>query len=184
MLGSLKFNDMTQRDLYQLTISPTDTDEETPASHHPMAIVLGVLIAAAVLILGGIFITTTLVICRRRSATSQLQRDERDACKMRQEQRPNVYSEHPAPLNTATVFSVPSHVPRGCCADSVPRVRFRTEAIDLQDRGGVYVDGSEESLAVSKRRNQSANGMLKFLIIKYNSVGGFHKNVKSRIENV
>lgn len=164
MLVSLKFNDITQRHLYQLTISLTDTDEGAPTSHHPMAIVLGVLIAAAVLILGGIFITTTLVICRRRSATSQLQQDERDACKL----RPNVYSEPPAPLNTATVFSVPSHVPRVCCAESVPRVRFRTESIDLQERGVVCVGGSasEESLALSKRRNQAANGMLKFIIIK------------------
>jgi hypothetical protein len=155
-----------QRHLYQLTISPTDTDEGPSTSHHPMAIVLGVLIAAAVLILGGIFITTTLVICRRRSATSQLQQDERDACKLRQEQRPNVYSEPPAPLNTATVFSVPSHVPRGCCGESVPRVRFRTDSIELQDRGVDYMGGSEDSLAVSKRRNQSANGMLTFLIIQ------------------
>jgi hypothetical protein len=133
-----------------------------------MAIVLGVLIAAAVLILGGIFITTTLVICRRRSATSQLQQDEKDACKQRQEQRPNVYSESPEPLNTATVFSVPSHVPRGCCADSVPRVRFRTDSTDLQDRGVVYVggSGSEESLAVSKRRLQAANGMLTFITVQ------------------
>jgi hypothetical protein len=131
-----------------------------------MAIVLGVLIAAAVLILGGIFITTTLVICRRRSTTSQLQEDERDACKQRQEQRPNVYSEPPEALNTATVFSVPSHVPRGCLADSVPRVRFRTDSTDLQDRGVVYVSGSgnEESLTMNKRRIQAANGMFKFLI--------------------
>jgi len=157
-----------QKHLYQLAISPTDTDEGAPTSLHPVAIVLGVLIAAAVLILGGIFITTTLVICRRRSVTSQLKQDERDVCKLRQEQRPNVYSEPPAPLNTATVFSVPSHVPRGCCADSVPRVRFRTDSTDLQDRGFVCVggSGSEESLAVSKRRNQAANGMLKFLFIK------------------
>jgi hypothetical protein len=137
-----------------------------------MAIILGVLIAAAVLILGGIFITTTLVICRRRSATPQLQQDERDALKVRQEQRPNVYSEPPEPLNTATVFSVPSHVPRGCCTDSVPRVRFRTESIDMQDRGIVFVGDSEDSLAVSKRRNQPANGMLEFLSIKYSSLGG------------
>lgn len=157
-----------QRNLYQLTISPTDTDEGAPTSHHPVAIVLGVLIAAAVLILGGIFITTTLVIRRRRSATSQLQQDDRDVCKLRQEQRPNVYSEPPAPLNTATVFSVPSHVPRGCCAESVPRVRFRTDSTDLQDRGFVYVggSGSEENVAVSKRRNQAANGMFKFLVIR------------------
>jgi hypothetical protein len=175
-----------QRHLYKSTVSPTDTDEGAPTSHHPMAIVLGVLIAAAVLILGGIFVTTTLVICRRRSAMSQLQRDERDVCKLRQEQRPNVYNEPSAPLNTATVFSVPSHVPRGCCADSVPRVRFRTDSIDLQDSGFVYVtgNGSEEGLAVSKRRNQAANGMLKLLIIKYKSFGGVsNKILNSRIEN-
>lgn len=168
-----------QRHLYQLTISSTDTDEGAPTSHHPMAIILGVLIAAAVLILGGIFITTTLVICRRRAASSQLQQDERDVCKLRQEQRPNVYSEPPAPLNTATVFSVPSHVPRGCCAESVPRVRFRTDSTDQQDRGFVYVgdNGSEENLAVSKRRNQAANGMLKFLIVKYDSTGGISNKI-------
>ena len=171
-----------QRHLYQLTISLTDTDEGAPTSHHPMAIVLGVLIAAAVLILGGIFITTTLVICRRRSATSQLQQHERDVCKL----RPNVYSEPPATLNTATVFSVPSHVPRGCCAESVPRVRFRTDSTDLQDRGFVYVgdSGSEESLAVSKRRNQAANGMMIFLIVKHDSFGGIsNKSFNFRIGN-
>jgi hypothetical protein len=125
-----------------------------------MAIVLGVLTASAVIILGGIFITATLVICRRRSATSQLQQDERDAVKLRQEQRPNVYSETPAPLNPATVFPVPSHAPRGCCTGSVPRVRFRNDTVEMQNRRSVYMDGSDDSLAVGKRRNQSTNGKL------------------------
>ncbi|XP_069681580.1 neural cell adhesion molecule 2 isoform X2 [Periplaneta americana] len=138
----------------------TDAEEEDSSSQHPMAIVLFVLIAAAVLILGGIFITATLVICRRRSASSQLRQDEQDAAKLRQEQRPNVYSENPTPVTAATVFSVPSHVPRGCCAginDSVPRVRFRTEPIPLQERRSVYVGEDEGVLPVSKRRHPSTN---------------------------
>jgi hypothetical protein len=158
-------DDDTSRHLYKLTISPTDNDE-VPASHHSMAIVLGVLTVAAVLILGGIFTTATLVICRRRSAMSQLQQDESDAVKLRQEQRPNVYSEPPAPLNPATVFSVPSHVPRGCCTDSVPRVRFRTDCSEMQDMRCVYVGDSDDSPAVGKRRNQSTNGKSKLLRMK------------------
>jgi hypothetical protein len=154
--------------LYKLTTSPTDIDEEVPTSHHPMAIVLGVLIAAAVIILGGIFITATLVISRRRSATSQLQQDEREAVKLRQEQRPNVYSETPAPLNPATVYPVPSHVPRGCCTDSVPRVRFRTDDLEMHDRRCVYMGDSDDSLAVGKRRNQSTNGKSKLFPAKRN----------------
>lgn len=150
--------------MYKLTTSPTDIDEEVPASQHPMAVVLGVLVAAAVLILVGIFITAMLVICRRRSATSQLQQDERDAVKLRQEQHPNVYSESATPIDSATAFSVPSYVPRGCCTDSVPRVRFRTESIDLQDRS-VYLDGGEDSLTFNKRKNKSTNGKLKLLRI-------------------
>ncbi|XP_021935853.1 hemicentin-2-like isoform X4 [Zootermopsis nevadensis] len=134
-----------------------DTVEEVPTSHHPMTIVLGVLIAAAVIILGGIFITATLVICRRRSATSQLQQDERDDVKLRQEQRPNVYSDSPTPLNPATVFPVPSHVQRRCCTDSVPRIRFRTDDIEMEDRRCVYMGGIDDSLAVGKTRNQSTN---------------------------
>jgi hypothetical protein len=151
--------------LYKLITSPTDIDEEVSASHHPMAVVLGVLIAAAVLILVGIFITATLVICKRRSATSQLQQDERDAVKLRQEQHPNVYSEPAAPVNPAAVFSVPSYVPRGCCTDSVPRVRFRTESIDLQDRRSAYLGDGEDTLALSKRKPHSSNGKLKVLHI-------------------
>jgi hypothetical protein len=61
----------------------------------------------------------------------------------------------------------------------VPRVRFRTDSTDQQDRGFVYVgdNGSEENLAVSKRRNQAANGMLKFLIVKYDSTGGISNKI-------
>jgi hypothetical protein len=151
--------------LYKLTASPTDIDEEVPSSQHPMAVVLGVLVAAAGLILVGIFITATLVICRRRSATSQLQQDERDAVKLREEQHPNIYSESTTPVDPATVFSVPSYVPRGCCTDSVPRVRFRTESLDLQDRRSVYLDGGDDSLIFNKRKNKSTNGKLKLLHI-------------------
>jgi hypothetical protein len=134
-------------------------------SRHPMTIVLVVLIVAAVLILGAIFLTATLVICRRRSVTSQLQQDERDAFKQRQEQRLNVYNETPGPSNTATVFAVPTnHVPRGCCTDSVPRVRFRTDSTDLQGRRSVYIDEGEDSPVVGSRRNQSTNGKLKLLL--------------------
>ncbi|PNF40668.1 hypothetical protein B7P43_G05163 [Cryptotermes secundus] len=146
-------------------LTKTDIDEDVSASQHPMAVVLGVLVAAAGLILVGIFITATLVICRRRSATSQLQQDERDAIKLRQEQHPNIYSESTAPVDPVTVFSVPSYVPRGCCTDSVARVRFRTESIDLQERRSVYLDGGEDSLAFSKRKNKSTNG--KFAIVSY-----------------
>jgi hypothetical protein len=140
-------------------------DNEVPASHHPTAVVLGVLVAAAFLILVGIFITATLVICKRRSATSQLQQEEMDAFKLRQEQHPNVYSEPAAPLDPATVFSVPSYVPHGCCTDSVPRVRFRTDPVDLQDRSSVYLAGGEESLALNKRKSNPTNGKLKLLHI-------------------
>lgn len=151
--------------MYKLPPSPTDIDEEVPASQHPMTVVLGVLVAAAGLILVGIFITATLVICRRRSATSQLQQDERDAVKLRQEQHPNIYCETTAPVDPATIFSVPGYVPHGCCTDSVPRVRFRTESIDLQDRRSVYLGSGEDSPTFSKRKNNSTNGKLKLLHI-------------------
>jgi hypothetical protein len=54
-------------------------------------------------------------------------------------------------------------VPRGCCIDSVPRVRFRTESIDLQERRSVYLGGDEDSLALNKRKINPSNGKLKLL---------------------
>ncbi|CAG2054775.1 unnamed protein product [Timema podura] len=46
-------------------------EAESGASTQPMAVVLGVMVAAAFLILGGIFVTAGLVICKRRSLASQ-----------------------------------------------------------------------------------------------------------------
>ena len=116
-----------------------------------MTIVLGVLIAAAVLILTGIFITATLVICRRRTVSaSQLEQEDK-------QERPNVYSEVPAPVSPATVFSVPSHVPRGYCSGG-PRVRFRTDSIEIENRRSVYCPGEEEEVHVNTRIPRSNNG--------------------------
>ncbi|KAJ9579671.1 hypothetical protein L9F63_004673, partial [Diploptera punctata] len=132
-------------------LTKTDpAEEDIPVEHHPMTIVLGVLIAAAVLILAGIFITATLVICRRRTApTSQLEQEDK-------QQRPNVYSEAPAPVCPATVFSVPSHVPRGYCSAG-PRVRFRADAIEMENRRSVYSLEDMEDLGVDTRISRSNN---------------------------
>ena len=116
-----------------------------------MTIVLGVLIAAAVLILAGIFITATLVICRRRTtSTSQLEQEDK-------QDRPNVYSEAPAPVSPATVFSIPSHVPRGFTSAG-PRVRFRTDPIEMENRRSVYSPEDEEDIGVNSRIPRSNNG--------------------------
>ncbi|PSN56538.1 hypothetical protein C0J52_14748 [Blattella germanica] len=116
-------------------LTKTDSTETSSTSAvHPMTVALGSLVAAAVLILGGIFVTATLVICRRRATTPQQEQNDKP--------RPNVYSETSAPLSPATVFSVPNHVPRAYTSGT--RVRFKTEAIEMQARRSIYSEDDDK----------------------------------------
>ncbi|XP_066997065.2 neural cell adhesion molecule 2 [Anabrus simplex] len=102
-----------------------DTVEET--STQPMAIVLGVLIAAAVLIVGGIFTTAALVTYRRRTALAELER-QTSGPKATRASRRSMYGEEEVELDIAANFG------------DGPRVRFRCDD-DESTHGGIEDEG-------------------------------------------
>nr|CAD7262510.1 unnamed protein product [Timema shepardi] len=111
-------------------------EAESGASTQPMAVVLGVIVAAAFLILGGIFVTAGLVICKRRSLASQ--GDAAPSSRPQQFPLDDLLRESP-PMTSLEVecgggmyhdelMNVMVHVPRVPRADVViPRKRFRNE---------------------------------------------------------
>nr|CAD7589341.1 unnamed protein product [Timema genevievae] len=110
-------------------------EAESGASTQPMAVVLGVMVAAAFLILGGIFVTAGLVICKRRSLASQgatassSQPQQFLLDELLRESPPKTCGGgmyHDELMNV--MVHVPTHVARVPRVDVVmPRMRFRNE---------------------------------------------------------
>nr|CAD7423127.1 unnamed protein product [Timema monikensis] len=122
-------------------------EAESGASTQPMAVVLGVIVAAAFLILGGIFVTAGLVICKRRSLASQ----GATAPSSRPQQFPLDELLRESPPKTSleagcvggmyhdeimnVMVHVPAHVSRVPRADVVmPRMRLRNEASEKESQ--------------------------------------------------